>query len=140
MGRYIVGRVSEIPPGQRKVVRVKGRSIGVFNVRGDYYALQNTCPHQAAPLCQGTITGTMLPSQPNEYIWAREGEIIRCPWHGWEFDITNGRSVFNPHRTRVKAYEVTVETETGGASLVDEDEAVETYPVTVEAGWVILHT
>ena len=50
-----------------------------------------------------------LPSKPGEYIWAREGEILRCPWHGWEFDITTGRSIFNPHRMRVRTYEVTVE-------------------------------
>jgi 3-phenylpropionate/trans-cinnamate dioxygenase ferredoxin subunit len=74
-----------------------------------------------------------MPSKPSEYIWGREGEILRCPWHGWEFDIITGRSIFNPHRTRVKTYEVTVETNR------DEDESVETYPVTVEDGLVILH-
>ena len=71
-----------------------------------------------------------MPGKPGEYAWAREGEILRCPWHGWEFDITTGRSVFNPHKTRVKTYEVTVEA---------DDEAVETFPVTVESGLVILH-
>ena len=60
----------------------------------------------------------------------REGEILRCPWHGWEFDITTGRSIVNSHRTRVKTYEVTVE---------PEDEGVDTYPVTVEDGVLVLH-
>ena len=129
MRRYIVGKVSELPPGERKIVEVQGRSIGVFNVHGTYYALRNSCPHQGAPLCLGAITGMTLPSKPGEYVWAREGEILRCPWHGWEFDVTSGRSVCNPHRTRVKTYEVTVE----------EDESVETYPVTLEEGLVVLH-
>ncbi len=71
-----------------------------------------------------------LPGKPGEYVWAREGEILRCPWHGWEFDITTGRSIFNPHRTRVKTHEVTVE---------PDDEAVDTYSVTVEDGALILH-
>lgn len=130
MARYIVGRVRELPPGERKIVDVDGRSIGVFNVHGKYYALRNSCPHQAAPLCMGSVKGMMMPSRPGEYVWAREGEIITCPWHGWEFDITTGRSVFNPHKTRVRTYEVTVE----------EDESVETFPVTIEDGLVVLHT
>ena len=75
-----------------------------------------------------------MPSKPGEYIWARDGEIVRCPWHGWEFDITTGRSIFNPHKMRVKTYEVTVES--AADELPDE---VETFPVTVEDGFVVLH-
>jgi nitrite reductase/ring-hydroxylating ferredoxin subunit len=131
MGRYIIGHVSELAPGERRVVEVDGRSIGVFNVHGQFYALRNRCPHQGAPLCLGAIKGMALPSKPGEYRWGREGEILRCPWHGWEFDITSGRSICNPHRTRVRTYEVTVEP--------DEDAAVEAYPVTVEDGVIVLH-
>jgi nitrite reductase (NADH) small subunit len=134
MGKHVIGRASEILPGERRIVDVEGRSIGVFNVKGTYYALRNGCPHQMAPLCRGTVTGTTLPSKPGEYIWAREGEILRCPWHGWEFDITSGRSVFNPHRLRVKTYKVTVE-----PTPLDEDPSVETYTVTVEDELVILY-
>ena len=133
MASHIIGKVSEIPPGQRKIVEVEGLSIGVFNVHGKFYALKNTCPHQAGPLCLGSLKGTALPSQPGEYIWGREGEILRCPWHGWEFDVTNGRSIWNPHRCRTKSYEVTIEPEE------EEDPSVETYPVTVEAGRIVLH-
>ncbi len=140
MAKHIIATVEEIPSGGRKIVEVGGLSIGVFNVRGAYYALKNSCPHQGAPLCRGNVKGTTLPSKPGEYIWGRDGEIIRCPWHGWEFDILTGRSLFNPHRVRVKAYEVTVEpgepAEGGGQ---DEDPSVETYPVTIEADRVVLH-
>jgi 3-phenylpropionate/trans-cinnamate dioxygenase ferredoxin subunit len=132
MGRHVVARTSELPPGERKIVDAEGRSIGVFNVHGRYYALRNSCPHQAAPLCLGAIKGMTLPSRPGEYVWARDGEILRCPWHGWEFDITTGRSIFNPHKTRVRAYEVTVEPDSA-------EESVETFPVTVEDGLVVLH-
>ena len=125
MGKHVVGQTSEIPPGERRIVEAEGRSIGVFNVNGTYYALRNSCPHQLAPLCRGTVTGTTLPCKPGEYLWAREGEIVRCPWHGWEF---------NPHRMRVKTYRVTVET-----APTADDSSVETYPVTVENGLVILH-
>src|SRR5690242_17908379 len=109
MAQHVVGKVAEIGPGQRKIVTVEGISIGVFNVGGTYYALRNRCPHQGAPLCQGSVKGTALPSAPGEYVWAREGEILRCPWHGWEFDLLTGRSLFNPHKVRVRTYEVTVE-------------------------------
>jgi 3-phenylpropionate/trans-cinnamate dioxygenase ferredoxin subunit len=135
MGRHIVGKVSDLPVGERKIVEAEGRSIGVFNVDGEYFALRNSCPHQAAPLCLGAIKGMTMPSKPGEYVWARDGEILRCPWHGWEFDITTGRSIFNPHRMRVKAYDVTVE-QPGDA---EEDESVETFPVSVEDGLIVLH-
>jgi 3-phenylpropionate/trans-cinnamate dioxygenase ferredoxin subunit len=143
MAKHIIGPASELPVGSRKIVEIGGRTIGVFNVNGRYYALRNACPHQLAPLCKGHVTGTTLPSQPGEYKWDRDGEILRCPWHGWEFDITTGRSVFNPHKLRVKTYEVTVER---GGQLVQEqisadaeDPAVETFPVTVEDELVVLH-
>ncbi len=129
MDRFMVGRASEIAPGERKILQLAGRSIVIFNVHGHFYALRNSCPHQAAPLCPGQIKGMTMPGKPGEYIWAREGEILRCPWHGWEFDITTGRSIFKPRKTRVKSYEVTVE----------QDESVETYDVTVEEGALILH-
>lgn len=134
--RYVVCRASELPPGERKIIDAGGRSIGVFNVHGKYYALRNVCPHQYAPLCRGKITGTSLPSAVGEYLYAREGEILHCPWHGWEFDITTGRSIFNPHKVRVKTYDVTVESTLGDK---EEEPSVETFPVTLEGELVVLH-
>lgn len=133
MTKHVVGTTGEIGLGQRKVVEINGISVGVFNVDGTYYALRNRCPHQGAPLCLGSLKGTALPSQPGEYRWGREGEILRCPWHGWEFDVTTGRSVCSPQKVRVRAYEVTVD------PLEPEDAVVETFPVTVQAGKVVLH-
>ena len=127
-------RVSELRPGERRLVEVGRRSIGVFNLQGEYYALRNLCPHQGAPLCRGIVTGTARSSEPGQFIWERDGRILRCPWHGWEFDITNGQSVFNPHRLRVRSYHVTVE-----RRLEEEDPDVESFDVTVEDGWVVLH-
>jgi nitrite reductase/ring-hydroxylating ferredoxin subunit len=135
MAKYVVGSTAEIGPGQRKIVAVNGISIGVFNVNGVYYALRNRCPHQGAPLCLGSVKGTALPSQPGEYLWAREGEILRCPWHGWEFDLTTGRSVCSPQKVRVRAYEVTVDP----LESAETEAVVETFPVTVQAGNIVLH-
>jgi nitrite reductase/ring-hydroxylating ferredoxin subunit len=128
-----IARVADLPPGTRRIVEVKGRSIGVFNVGGSFYALRNACPHQGAPLCLGSVQGTAATSRPGEYAWERDGEILRCPWHGWEFDLTTGRSVFNPHKVRVRSYDVTVVGE------ADDDPTVETFPVSVEDGIVLVH-
>jgi nitrite reductase/ring-hydroxylating ferredoxin subunit len=78
--------------------------------------------------------GTTLSSKPGEYIWQRKGKIVRCPWHGWEFDIAMGLSVFNPHRLRVKSYKVMVK-----AVRPETDPNVETYAVAVEDELVILY-
>jgi 3-phenylpropionate/trans-cinnamate dioxygenase ferredoxin subunit len=130
---HVVCRLSELPPGNRRIVTLAGRSIGVLNVDGTLHALRNSCPHQNGPLCLGLVRGTTVPGKPYEVVYARENEIIKCPWHGWEFEIATGRSIFNPHRVRVRAYEVTVERPD------DDDPQIETYPVTIEDGWVVVH-
>lgn len=141
MKRYVVGKASELPPGSRKIVDADGKSIGVFNVQGSYYALRNTCPHQFAPLCLGKITGYAPPSAVGEFNWERQGEIIRCPWHAWEFDIKTGRSVFNPHKVRTKTYEVKTEpaeAEPATCGNINADR-VETFPVKMEEDLIVLY-
>lgn len=132
--RYVVGNAAEIRPGQRKIVTFRGISIGVFNVNGEYYALNNRCAHQGGPLCLGRLTGFVSSSMPGRCEYTRPGEILRCPWHAWEFDIKTGKAVVDPARVRVKNFEVTIE------SLAPEEmPGVDTYPVTVESGWVVVH-
>lgn len=135
MQRHVVARVREFPPETRCIVEVDGRSIGVFNIRGSFVALRNRCPHQGAPLCLGLILDRVAAERPYALSFEDDQEVIKCPWHGWEFDVRTGRSVFNPHRVRVRAYEVTVEAPAEAA----EDPSVDTYSVTVEDGLVILH-
>ena len=140
---YRVCRVEELPVGSRRTVEVGGRSIGVFNVNGSLHAIRNVCPHQMAPLCEGRVSGTTLPSKVGEWNYGMEGRVIRCPWHGWEFDLATGKSVFNPHKVRVKCYEVAVQREDGtvGSRSVaegEEDPTVETYEVKVEEAWVVV--
>jgi nitrite reductase (NADH) small subunit len=109
--RWPVGRVSELPPGERRLVEVKGHSIGLFNVNGEIVAALNLCPHELAPVCRGKVRGTTLPSSPGEYRWGREGEILACPWHGWEFDLLTGRALAD-ERVRLRRYPVIVEDDT----------------------------
>ncbi len=133
MGRFVVGKVAELPPSSRRIVSVNGREIGVFNVNGKFYALRNLCPHQSAPLCLGELTGLAVSDEPGEIEWTREGEILRCPWHGWEFDIRSGRTVFQSN-SRVKTYDLRIE-KARQERLI---EGVETYPVTVENEVLVL--
>jgi nitrite reductase/ring-hydroxylating ferredoxin subunit len=135
MGRHIVGKVGDLLPGERKVVEAEGRSIGVFNVGGNFYGLRNSCPHQAAPLCLGSVKGMTMPSKPGEYAWAREGEILRCPWHGWEFDLRTGKSWCEPDRTKVRSFDLKVET---GGALVEGELQAETFPVVIEKQYVVI--
>jgi 3-phenylpropionate/trans-cinnamate dioxygenase ferredoxin subunit len=120
MARYVVGTVDEIRPGGRKIVEIGGRTVGVFNLGGEYFAILNRCPHQGGSLCSGRQTGLVTSSRPGEYTTSRPGEIIRCPWHGWEFDIRTGQSWFDPGAVRVRRYDVSVEP---GAVLVNDAEA-----------------
>jgi 3-phenylpropionate/trans-cinnamate dioxygenase ferredoxin subunit len=106
--RHVICKSVDLPPGERKMVDVAGRSIGIFNVEGQLHAIKNRCP-QGAELCRCTVGGTMLPAGPGEYEYGLEGRVLRCPWHFWEFDITTGKMLFVPGRMRVKTYQVNVE-------------------------------
>ena len=146
MVRTVVATVEEIPPGGRKIVEVAGRSIGVFNVDGEYFALRNRCPHQGGPLCSGKLAGLVQSTTPGDYSYSRPGEMLRCPWHGWEYDIRTGQSWWDPGRTRVRSYDVTIEA--GGQ--IDQDSnppapglekgpyVAETYPVSVDRQYVVV--
>ena len=109
-----VAAADEIPPGGRRIVEIGGRSIGVFNLGGEYVALRNRCPHQGGPLCSGILFSAVEAPAPGTggYRRSRPGEIIRCPWHGWEFDIRTGRSCFDPARVRVRSYPARLDAET----------------------------
>jgi 3-phenylpropionate/trans-cinnamate dioxygenase ferredoxin subunit len=106
---HVVCAIEDLPPGSRKIVDIGGRSIGVFNIDGELFAIRNSCPHQGAPLCEGTIGGTMLPSEPHEYVYGLENRLLRCPWHGWEIDLATGRPKWNNQPGRARTYRVAVE-------------------------------
>ena len=135
MARHIVATIDDIPPGKRKLVSVKGREIGIFNVDGEYFAVGNRCPHEGASLCKGRIVGLVESSEPGSYQFSRRGELLRCPWHGWEFDIRTGQSYCDPKRFRVKAYAVNVEP---GSSVVKGPYVAETLAVSVESDYVVV--
>jgi nitrite reductase (NADH) small subunit len=110
--RHVIAQREEFPPGTRRVVPHGGAAgIGVYNVGGEYFALRNVCPHEGAPLCQGAQRALIRATRVGgryTYVYEREGEIIACPWHEWEFDLRTGRALHDP-RQRVKTYPVVVD-------------------------------
>ena len=114
--RYAVAKRGEIAAGEHKIVSIsafgKEIEIGVFNVAGRLVAYRNVCPHAGAPVCQGKVCGTTLPGGVGEYLLGREGEILRCPWHGWEFDLLTGGHLVD-ERVKLRSYDV--HTDEGGA-------------------------
>lgn len=106
--RFVVGPITDLPPGERKIVNVRGREVGVFNIGGEFYALRNICPHRGAPLCYGRVRPLMVSSGVYHLDREREAEILKCPWHQWEFDIKTGRALCD-ESMRVRTYSVVQE-------------------------------
>ena len=69
-----VARVDEIPSGEGRVVKVKNKTVALFNVAGRFYAINNICPHEGGPLAKGKL----------------KGHVVSCPWHDLQFDVRNG--------------------------------------------------
>jgi len=88
-----VATVDEIPPGRAKLIEVAGNEIAVFNINGEFYAIDNSCTHVGGPLCEGEISGAE----------------VTCPWHGATFDLTNGRALGPPAFEPVNSYPVRVD-------------------------------
>lgn len=74
-----------------------------------FFATYAMCPHQGADLTKGAFGGTNLPSAVGEFHYGRECELVRCPWHAWEFDLTTGRSIHDPEGRRIKTYRVVLD-------------------------------
>ena len=88
----VVGELDELRPGT--CVRIglpDGDELAVFNVGGEFYAIENSCPHKGAPLSEGTVCG----------------HVVECGLHGWQFDVRTGECL--TVRDRIRSYAVKVE-------------------------------
>jgi NAD(P)H-dependent nitrite reductase small subunit len=93
MGKFVkVARKSEITEQSAKLVQIEDKRIALFNLGGQFYALDDTCPHADGPLSEGSI----------------EGEDIECPWHGSRFNIKTGEVNAPPAIENVAKYNVRV--------------------------------
>jgi nitrite reductase/ring-hydroxylating ferredoxin subunit len=143
MARHVVGKLTEFPPGSGRRIEIGRRAIAIFNAGGRLYALRDACPHQGAPLSRGVMLGRLRASAPGEYEYEPDCRYVRCPWHGWEYNLATGQSSYDPLRDRVRAYEVTV---TPGSELMDTigehripgPYVAETIPISVEDNYVVV--
>jgi nitrite reductase (NADH) small subunit len=74
-----------------------------------FFAVRNRCPHQAAPICSGLVSGTMEPSAPGELSYSEETLVVTCPWHRWEFELDSGESYGRVSGKRLVTYPVEVD-------------------------------
>jgi nitrite reductase (NADH) small subunit len=88
-----VADLGDVPAGDSSVIEVGGERIALFNLDGEYYALDNVCPHQGGPLGNGRV----------------EDNCVYCPWHGWQFDVETGEHVQG--EDTVGTYEVVTDTD-----------------------------
>jgi 3-phenylpropionate/trans-cinnamate dioxygenase ferredoxin subunit len=102
-----VGAADDVRREGCRVVDVAGRPVGIISVGREFFAVADRCPHMGASMCAGSLGGTMVPSDPHEHVYGMDERVIRCPWHGWEFDLETGRSLLEPRRYGLKTYLVT---------------------------------
>jgi 3-phenylpropionate/trans-cinnamate dioxygenase ferredoxin subunit len=102
-----IGSVDDLRREGCRIVEVDGRPVGIIAVHDRFYAIHDRCPHMGASMCAGSLSGTLVASAPHELVYGLDEQVIRCPWHGWEFDIESGRSLLEPRRVGLKTYRVT---------------------------------
>lgn len=153
----IVARVADFPDGERRLVEVNGRSVGVFRVGGKFYALSNTCPHQGGPLCLGRLAPRAVSSGPGDLRLDEDRTVLlACPWHGWEYDLETGASFLGPGQAPTRSYQTAVRaggnldtvlagvevgaraTEVVGGGRVPGPFVAQTLPVRVEDDYVVV--
>ncbi len=132
---HVVARASEVPPGERKRVEIGRRAIALFNLDGEFFAIGDTCPHEFGSLCKGKLVGLAESDEPGKYRFSRSGEFVKCPWHGWEFDIRTGQSYCDPAAVRVRSFDASV---AKGEDIVKGPYVAETFLVTVKDDYVII--
>jgi nitrite reductase/ring-hydroxylating ferredoxin subunit len=123
---HVLGCTTDFPEGSHGIIAVEDRSVGVFNIAGELFALRNVCPHQAGPVCESArTTGTMVADAERDWRleWAYEGEIVACPWHGLEFHVPTGRCLGHTGY-RLRRYRVRVLEDEVLLSLAGQPDAV----------------
>jgi len=110
MAEKLVGKASEINDGDRRIVFVGDREIGVFKDKGQFYAYSNVCLHQGGPACEGLIIAKVeeriMPDKTSRGLYFSDNEMhFVCPWHGYEYDLKTGEFV-GDRRLKLRKYQV----------------------------------
>lgn len=101
---YVPGAES-LADGESVVINVGAIEVGVFRIGNEYRAWRNVCPHAAAPVCLGRVEKMMLTSDVYEYRLDENQLVLRCPWHGWEYDMDTGEHLTNK-KIKLKRYPI----------------------------------
>jgi nitrite reductase/ring-hydroxylating ferredoxin subunit len=97
----------KIPSGDFLITEINEKSIGFTRIDGEICAILNHCPHQGADICEGSLGGTIVPSEVGTYDYGADNRVLRCPWHAWEFDVTSGDGIY-PGNENIPTYETVV--------------------------------
>jgi 3-phenylpropionate/trans-cinnamate dioxygenase ferredoxin subunit len=135
MTRYVITEMDSFPDKSVRRIEVAGRDICLIRVGDEFFAMLDRCPHAGAPLSRGRLSGVVESEGPGDYRLRRRDELLKCPWHGWEYDLRTGQSWSDPKSTRTRAYPT--ETVAGG-ELVKGPYVAETVPVKVEGRYVVV--
>ena|SRR5260221_7421996 len=105
-----VGAVADFTVGRLHPVDLPGKDVWVLRTPQDrFYAIKNSCPHQGAPICLGDVDGAFRPSEPGVFEFGMEYQVIRCPYHGYEYDLETGEPAFvQGPKERVVRYDALV--------------------------------
>jgi nitrite reductase/ring-hydroxylating ferredoxin subunit len=85
---------AHVPTDRFYLATVAGKAIGLIRIDDEVQAVLSYCPHQGAEICRGSVTGTTVKDHVGTFTYGLEGKVIRCPWHGWEFNITTGEGIY----------------------------------------------
>ena len=103
------GPAASFTPGKFVIIEAGRHSIGVVRLAdGQFKAMRNRCPHKGAPICRGIVGGTWAPSAPSELHYERDGEVLVCPWHGFQYDLHSGTELYQNDPTRLHMFPVEV--------------------------------
>jgi len=108
-GAYDVGAVEDFEFDVVKIFELEIGSVGVVRTSRGFYAVRNRCPHMGAPVCRGRFGGTNVTSEPDDLVYGFREDVIRCPWHGLEFHMSTGESVYGMTKGRLITYTVDIE-------------------------------
>jgi len=100
-----VGDATDLDVGDHLLVEVNDIEIAVYCTKDGYFALANYCVHQGGPLCEGPVTGSLTNDGDGSLCYDDENQVVRCPWHNWEFDVETGEHLSRPQYNQ-PTYEV----------------------------------
>lgn len=135
MTRHVIAEVDSFEDREIRAIEVAGKNLCLLRLGKEFFALADRCPHGGAKLSGGRISNTVESDGPGDYRLCRKDEMIKCPWHGWEYDVRTGQSWSDPKSTRTRAYAAKA---IEGEELIKGPYIAETVSVEVDGDYVVV--